>query len=117
MTDTLAGLKCVPCRGGEPPLDSQQIAGLLPELSGWEVNEVMGVSRLVRVYKFKDFSQALEFTQKVGEIAEREDHHPALLTEWGKVTVSWWTHKIKGLHRNDFIMAAKTNRLYQQISE
>ena len=112
MTGTLAGLTCVPCRGGEPPLGLQEIAGLLPELPGWEVNEIMGIPRLVRVFKFKDFSQALEFTQKVGEIAEAEDHHPALLTEWGKVTVSWWTHKIKGLHKNDFIMAAKTDRLY-----
>jgi 4a-hydroxytetrahydrobiopterin dehydratase len=112
MTGSLAGLRCVPCRGGEPPLSSQEIAGLLPELPDWEVNEVQGVPRLVRVFKFKNFTQALEFTQKVGETAEAEDHHPALLAEWGKVTVSWWTHKIKGLHRNDFIMAAKTDRLY-----
>jgi pterin-4a-carbinolamine dehydratase len=67
---------------------------------------------LQRVFKFKNFAQALDFTNKVGDLAEAEDHHPALTTEWGKVTINWWTHKIRGLHRNDFIMAAKTDGLY-----
>ena len=71
-----------------------------------------GIKRLERVFKFPDFAQALAFTDKVGELAEAEGHHPAILTEWGKVTVTWWTHKVKGLHRNDFIMAAKTDPLY-----
>ena len=66
---------------------------------------------LRRVFSVDDFAQALEFTKKVGELAEDEGHHPALLTEWGRTTVTWWTHKIKGLHRNDFIMAAKTDEL------
>lgn len=66
---------------------------------------------LRRVYKFRDFAQALSFTNKVGALAEAQGHHPALLTEWGKVTVMWWTHKIGGLHKNDFIMAAKTDKL------
>ena len=65
-----------------------------------------------RVFTFDDFAQALRFTDEVGAVAEEEGHHPALLTEWGRTTVSWWTHKIKGLHRNDFIMAAKTDELY-----
>lgn len=117
MTGELAGFSCVPCRGGEPPLDPQEIAGLLPDVPGWDVTEEMGIPRLVRIFKLRNFAQALEFTQLVGSIAEAEDHHPAILTEWGKVTVSWWTHKIKGLHRNDFIMAAKTDRLYQLRSE
>ena len=65
------------------------------------------------VFSVDDFAQALEFTNKVGELAEEEGHHPALLTEWGRTTVTWWTHKIRGLHRNDFIMAAKTDELYQ----
>lgn len=113
MTEELSEFNCVPCRGGEPPLDLQEINSLLPAVPEWEVSEVLGVPKLVRKFKLKDFAQALEFTQQVGKIAEAEDHHPAILTEWGKVTVSWWTHKIKGLHRNDFIMAAKTDRLYQ----
>jgi 4a-hydroxytetrahydrobiopterin dehydratase len=70
-----------------------------------------GIKSLERAFKFGDFAQALAFTNKVGEQAEEEGHHPALLTEWGKVTVSWWTHKIGGLHQNDFIMAARTDEL------
>jgi 4a-hydroxytetrahydrobiopterin dehydratase len=89
-----------------------EIALLKPQVPDWEVVEVEGILRLQRVFKHKNFAQALSFTNKVGELAEAEDHHPALLTEWGKVTVTWWTHKIKGLHRNDFIMAAKTDELY-----
>jgi 4a-hydroxytetrahydrobiopterin dehydratase len=72
-----------------------------------------GIKRLRRVFPVDDFAQALEFTKKVGQLAEEEGHHPALLTEWGRTTVTWWTHKIKGLHRNDFVMAAKTDELYQ----
>ena len=107
----LKELACVPCRGGEPPLSEVEIATLKPQLPNWEIIEVGGIQRLQRAFKFKDFNQALEFTNRVGELAEIEDHHPAILTEWGKVTVTWWTHKIKGLHRNDFIMAAKTDSL------
>lgn len=109
--DKLNELKCIPCRGGEPPLDFLEINRLMPQVPGWELAQVGGVQRLQRTFKFKDFAQALAFTNQVGALAEAEDHHPALLTEWGKVTVSWWTHKIGGLHRNDFIMAAKTNTL------
>jgi 4a-hydroxytetrahydrobiopterin dehydratase len=76
------------------------------------VYEKDGIKRLERTFKFKNFVQALEFTNQVGGLAEEEGHHPALLTEWGRVTVTWWTHKIKGLHRNDFIMAAKTDKQY-----
>lgn len=111
---TLAQFQCVPCLGGEPTLTDQEIARLKPEAPDWDVIEVEGVLRLERVFKFKNFVQALEFTNRVGELAEEQGHHPALLTEWGKVTVTWWTHKIRGLHRNDFIMAAKTNELYQR---
>jgi 4a-hydroxytetrahydrobiopterin dehydratase len=71
-----------------------------------------GIDRLEKVYQFNNFEQALRFTNEVGAIAEAENHHPSILTEWGKVTVSWWTHKITGLHNNDFIMAARTEELY-----
>ena len=110
----LTEMKCVPCQGGEPPLSEAEIVGLRPQVPGWDIYEKEGVKRLERVFKFKNFVQALAFTNRVGELAEQEDHHPALLTEWGKVTVTWWTHKIRGLHSNDFIMAAKTDQLYQQ---
>ncbi len=107
----LQELKCVPCRGGDPPLSRQDIDQYLPQAPNWQVAEVDGIPRLSREFRFKNFAQAIAFTNRVAEIAETEGHHPALLTEWGKVTVSWWTHKIKGLHRNDFIMAAKTDAL------
>ena len=90
-----------------------EIAEFHRQVSDWEIVERDGIKRLRRVFSFDDFVQALEFTKRVGELAEDEGHHPALLTEWGRTTVKWWTHKIKGLHRNDFIMAAKTDELYQ----
>jgi 4a-hydroxytetrahydrobiopterin dehydratase len=97
-------------------LTQDEIAQLKPGTPDWEVVERENILRLERVFKFKDFVQALEFTTRVGKIAEEEGHHPALLTEWGKVTVTWWTHKIKGLHRNDFIMAAKTDEVYRNFA-
>jgi len=110
---SLGDFRCVPCRGGEPVLTDEEIAALRPQVPEWAVSEVDGIRHLERVFKFKNFVQALEFTNQVGALAEAEGHHPALLTEWGRVTVTWWTHKIKGLHRNDFIMAAKTDQLFR----
>jgi 4a-hydroxytetrahydrobiopterin dehydratase len=110
--EQLKELKCVACRGDEPTATEEEIAEYRKQIPDWELVEKDNVKRLKRVFKFKDFAQALEFTNQVGAIAEEEGHHPSLLTEWGKVTVTWWTHKIKGLHRNDFIMAAKTDNLY-----
>jgi len=106
---------CVPCRGDEPPLEEQEIREFQKQIPDWEVAVVSDVPRLKKLYKFKDFANALTFTQKVGELAEEQGHHPKLVTEWGKVTVSWWTHKIKGLHQNDFIMAAKSDELYSNL--
>ena len=108
----LKDMKCVPCRGGEPPLTEEQIKELRPELVDWTVKEVEGVPRLERIFRFRNFSEAVEFTDRVAAIAEEQDHHPLIITEWGRVTVQWWTHKIKGLHRNDFIMASKTDGLF-----
>ena len=111
--EELTQLKCTACRGGDPTLTDAEIADLQPQVPDWRVIEVNGIKRLERVFTFKDFVAALAFTNLVGDLAEEEGHHPAILTEWGRVTVSWWTHKIKGLHRNDFIMAAKTDELYK----
>jgi 4a-hydroxytetrahydrobiopterin dehydratase len=105
--------KCTACRTGEPTLSDEEITKLYPEVSSWSLVERDGIKRLERTFKFKNFAESLKFTNRVGEIAEEEGHHPSILTEWGKVTVTWWTHKIKGLHRNDFIMAAKTDDLLQ----
>jgi 4a-hydroxytetrahydrobiopterin dehydratase len=109
--DDLRQMKCVTVRGGVPPLDETQITHYKPQVPDWQLIEVDGIRRLQRVFKFKNFTEALAFTNKVGALAEAEDHHPALLTEWGRVTVTLWTHSIKGLHLNDFIMAAKTDAL------
>jgi 4a-hydroxytetrahydrobiopterin dehydratase len=109
--ENLAGKKCVPCRGGIPPLTDAEIDALKPFVPGWQIREVEGIKRLERTFKLKNFAEALSFTDQIGAIAEAEDHHPLIVTEWGKVTVQWWTHKIRGLHNNDFIMAAKTDSL------
>ena len=111
----LAAGKCVACRVGEPLLTDAEIEDLLLHVHEWQVNEVDGMKRLEKVFKFKNFVQALEFTNKVGAAAEAEGHHPLIITEWGRVTLQWWTHIIKGLHKNDFIMAAKTDGLFESI--
>ncbi len=108
----LAHLKCVACRGGEPTLTEAQIAELKPQVPDWQVREIDGERRLERTFKFPNFRDAIAFTDKVAAIAEEQDHHPLIVTEWGKVTVQWWTHKIRGLHQNDFIMAARTDALF-----
>ena len=109
---SLDEMKCEPCRRSAPILSDAEIDKYYRRLLQlWSVEERDGIKRLVRSFDFKDFAEALAFTNKVGELAEREGHHPDILTEWGKVTVTWWTHKIKGLHKNDFIMAAKTDAL------
>ena len=107
----LASERCEACRADAPRLGDDEIARLQKELDEhWQVITRDGVRQLERVFRFDNFAQALGFTNAVGEIAEREGHHPALLTEWGQVTVTWWSHKIQGLHRNDFVMAARTDK-------
>ena len=108
----LTAEKCTACRADAPRVTDAETAQLKPKIPDWQITEENGIPRLERVFKFPDFAQALAFTNRVGALAEAEGHHPALLTEWGRVTVAWWTHKIRGLHRNDFIMAAKTDALY-----
>lgn len=103
--------KCEACRLDAPRVTQEEISEFMPKLPDWEIIEAEGMKRLKRVYAFQNFEEALAFTNRVGAIAEEEGHHPALLTEWGRVTVTWWTHKINGLHVNDFIMAAKTDKL------
>jgi len=104
-------MTCEACRADAPTVSSDQKAELLEKISGWEVTSTDNIERLEKTYTFKNFVDALDFTNAVGRIAEENAHHPALITEWGKVTVIWWSHKIKGLHQNDFILAAKTDAL------
>jgi 4a-hydroxytetrahydrobiopterin dehydratase len=107
----LARERCVACRPGAPPVTDTELPELVSHVPGWRVVERDAIRRLERVFTFPDFAAALAFTDRVGALAEAEGHHPAILTEWGRVTVTWWTHAIGGLHRNDFVMAAKTDDL------
>jgi 4a-hydroxytetrahydrobiopterin dehydratase len=110
--DELKNMHAVSPKGAEP-LNEDQIEEYLGQVRDWKVVEVDGEKRLRKTFNFKNFNQALDFTDKVGSAAEAEDHHPAITTEWGKVTVDWWTHAVNGLHKNDFIMAAKTDEIYR----
>ncbi len=112
MLETLAQQICVPCSGSLPPATSAEIEQFHLQIPDWQLVKFDGVPQLQRQYRFSDFQQALDFTCQVSAAAEAAGHHPALLTEWGKVTVSWWTHAIRGLHQNDFVMAAKTDEIF-----
>ena len=107
---SLSMKQCVPCRGGVPPLDRGQAEIYLKEVPGWELVED---TRIQRRFKFKNFVEALDFVNRVGELAEQESHHPDIGFGWGYCDVTLYTHKIKGLHENDFIMAAKINAQYE----
>jgi 4a-hydroxytetrahydrobiopterin dehydratase len=110
--EELKNMHAVSPKGAEP-LGENQIKEYQGQVQDWNVTEVDGEKRLRKTFTFKNFKQALDFTNQVGGIAEEEDHHPAITTEWGKVTVDWWTHAVNGLHKNDFILAAKTDELYR----
>ncbi len=105
---------CEACSADAPKVTADEQQVLLEQLPEWTVVERKGEQQLQRIYKLKNFSKAQAFTNKVGDLAESENHHPAILLEYGKVTVRWWTHKIGGLHRNDFIMASRTEQIFQQ---
>jgi 4a-hydroxytetrahydrobiopterin dehydratase len=106
---SLADKRCVPCRGGVPPLTADRIAPLLAQLDGWRCEEG---HHLRKEFRFADFRTALDFVNRVGALAEEQGHHPDLYLAWGKVEVKIWTHKIDGLTESDFVFAAKTDRLY-----
>ncbi|MGM0481432.1 MAG: 4a-hydroxytetrahydrobiopterin dehydratase [Pseudomonadota bacterium] len=106
--------KCEPCQGDVPKVTNDEMKELMQDIPQWNTVTEDGVHKLKRTYKFKNFRHALSFTNRVGELAESEQHHPEITTEWGKTTVTWWTHAIDGLHRNDFIMAAKTDKVFDE---
>lgn len=104
--------RCEACIPGAPavtPAEQDELGKQIPE---WSLITVKGEPRLRRDYRFDAYEKSLAFTQKIGELAIAEDHHPSILTQYGKVTVTWWTHAIHGLHRNDYIMAAKSDALF-----
>lgn len=110
-TCSLANRECIPCKGGVPPLKGETLRHYQAELGGnWEV---LDEQRLEKPYKFKNFREALDFTNRVGELAESVSHHPDIFLTWGKVKITLWTHKISGLTESDFIMAAKIDSLNQ----
>jgi 4a-hydroxytetrahydrobiopterin dehydratase len=112
----LADEHCVALTKQARRVSATECTELLALLPDWRVVEIGGIERLERQYPVPGFVRALSFTNNVGAAAEQEDHHPAILTEWGRVTVSWWTHTVRGLHRNDFVMAAQTDRIYARAA-
>ena len=105
---SLADKHCVPCRGGVPPLKGEELLQMHTQITGWTV---VDEHHLIKDYRFPDFRTALDFVNKIGEIAEAEGHHPDLYLAWGKVQVKTWTHKIDGLTESDFILAAKIDEV------
>jgi len=108
----LAEQHCEACNASAPKVTDEEKRSLHKGVQDWEILSVDGEEQLRRAFKFKNFAQALAFTNMVGELAEGENHHPAILLEYGKATINWWTHSIGGLHKNDFIMAARTDAAY-----
>jgi 4a-hydroxytetrahydrobiopterin dehydratase len=110
--EQLAQMNFTPLQGNEKALSDAEIAASMRQLPDWTLVESGGIKRVQRAFAFDTFMDALAFTNSVGELAEIVGHHPAILTEWGKTTVTWWTHSLGGLHLNDLIMAARTDQLY-----
>ena len=110
MSD-LVKQKCVACRADAPRVTDDELPDLLKQIPDWQPVTDDSVLKLNKVFNFDNYSDAISFTNKIAQLAEEEDHHPAILLEWGRVEVTWWTHKIGGLHKNDFIAAAKTDLL------
>ncbi len=113
MTD-LSKQSCEACRADAPKVSDDELKQLMPNIPHWSTIVVDGVKQLSREFKFRNFEQAMAFSNHVADLAEAENHHPAILTEWGKVCVTWWTHKIGGLHKNDLILAARTDEVYER---
>ena len=113
MTE-LSEIKCEACSADAPKVTSEEKVSLMKEVPDWQIETRDQVEQLERIYKFRNFVSAMDFANQVGEIAEQVNHHPMITVEWGRVTVTWWSHKLKGLHSNDFIMAARTDNLYPQ---
>lgn len=113
MSEILKEQSCEACRIDAPLVCPDQIPSLLEQIPNWQLIEQNGVQQLTRLYKFKNFKDAWAFGEKLMQLSEAEGHHPAILVEWGKVRVNWWSHSIKGLHKNDFIMASKTDALLE----
>lgn len=106
----LASLTCVPCRGGTPIMEGDKVKLMLIVVPGWKKSEG-DIDKIEKLFQFKNFTEAMVFVNKVAEIADEQDHHPDIFIQWNKVTLTLWTHAIKGLFENDFILAAKIDEL------
>ncbi len=113
----LSDFTCEACRAGAPTVTESEMAEFSPRIPDWEIVDVNDVPRLRRTFEFDGWMPAVDFVNQVARAAEDNDHHPLIRLEWGKVRIDWWTHKIKGLHRNDFIMAAKSDAIWQHLHE
>jgi 4a-hydroxytetrahydrobiopterin dehydratase len=116
QVEELRGERCEACNAKSPHVTAEEIAIMHPLVPEWQIRVEDGIRKLERTYTLKDFVEAAKFTVMVGDMAEEEQHHPRIVTEWGLVRVAWWTHKIFDMHRNDFIMASKTDMAFQKLT-
>lgn len=107
---------CEACDKNATKVSKREITTLLTSLPHWKVERIDNIDQLSRSFTFKNFKLAMDFSNKIATLAEEEFHHPAILTEWGKVTIRWWSHSLQGLHKNDFIMASKTSDIFTSLS-
>ncbi|MCY3687452.1 MAG: 4a-hydroxytetrahydrobiopterin dehydratase [Gammaproteobacteria bacterium] len=117
MNKPLNKMNCEPCRFGGRPVTDAEAREMLIKIPAWRRETRKGVKRLLREFSFIGFDDAFEFSGRIADLAREQDHHPTMLVEYGKVTIRWWTHKINGLHMNDFIMAAKTDDIFREMAE
>ena len=115
MAKDLVTSKCEACRADTPVLENNEIQELLSQIPSWSIFEDDGIKKIICSFIFLNYSDSRDFLNNVADLAEEEDHHPEITLEWGKVTVSWWSHKIKGLHKNDFICACKTDAIFKNL--
>ena len=115
LTRPLNKMTCEPCRFGGRRVTSAEARDLIIKVPGWRRKTEKGVNKLIREFNFIGFDDAFEFAGRIAELAHEQDHHPTVLVEYGKVTIRWWTHKINGLHLNDFIMAARTDEIAREM--
>ena len=115
QSSRLINEKCTACRADSPAVGNEELNSLLPLIANWEFIEENGIRKLDRIFRFPTFTEAMIFTNKIASLAEEEGHHPRIVTEWGRARLTWWTHKIHNLHRNDFLMALKSTDVFENL--
>ena len=117
LPNDLVTSSCEACRADSPVLEDNEIQELLSQIPSWRVFEEDDIKKIICSFAFLNYDDSRNFLNKVADLAEEQDHHPEITLEWGKVTVSWWSHKIKGLHKNDFICASKTDSVFKNFQK